>query len=834
MKGLKVGWVVGSRGVMLLSALAAVVPISHAQNAGADAGLDEVVVTARKVEERLQDVPLSITALGSQQIERQGIARLEDVAKLVPGLTFDLGAFPNDTRPAIRGMQSERGRPSVAVLLDGQDVGGENLYIAGGSSSLNTRLLDLERIEVVKGPQSVLYGRSAFSGAINYISKRPSMDAWNGKVELEGAEGNAVGLRGSISGPVVSDKLAVRLNVASFEKDGYYDNTVTGENLGAERTLGGAVSLLFKATDKLSFLARYQYTDDEFSQLPAAYIGATVDLPVVGGTFSPFPGGPMSPCPGDLTGASAAVFTACTRKTVVGEIRATERDVQLSARPFGGNFPGLDQVQETATLDVSLGTGFGDFTLLFGWLRNDANSILDGDYANYPQTSPTALSFSAMVNELYENQHRHWELRWSNDFGPVSVILGAQAFSETSSLISGSQFWLRNPASIFANVPPFGFRGAPTVAAPFPSTYTRATDYRGLFGSLQWQATDSLKIALEGRYNEDELDYFTSGWTRQQVAFVSLVPMCPAVPSIPPNPLYPTGASSCGISADLEESKFTPRVSVDYKLRDDVLAYATFAKGYKPGGYNVNEVTELATQGYNAENVDTYEIGAKTAWLDNRLIFNVAGFFNDYTDQQVGIQRVDPLTGVTLSAIANAGKVEIKGIEVETVWRATQQITLSGSYAWTDAEYTEFVIGTGASALQRAESGNATGDFSGRTVQKTPKNQLNAAIEYRDQLAGGTQWFTEINASYRSERFLDEANLSTLPSHALVDLRAGFNGRNWSITAYVNNLFDDDKIKMAQRFVDVGRTEGGGAPGRAYLAYLPMPRVVGVRTELRF
>ena len=823
-------------GSLLLTALAVALqaPQVSAQDADDAYRLDEVVVTARKVEERLQDVPLSIKAFGDEQIERQGISRVEDIAKLVPGLTFDLGAFPNDTRPAIRGMQSERGRPSVAVLLDGQDIGGENLYIAGGSSSLNTRLLDLERIEVVKGPQSVLYGRSAFSGAINYISKRPSMDVWNGKAELEGAEGGAVGVRGSISGPIISEKLAVRFNVASFEKDGYYDNPVTGEDLGAERTLGGAVSLLFNATDNLSILARYQYTDDEFSQLPAAYIGATVDLPVIGGTFSPFPGGPMSPCPADLTGASAAIFTACTRKTVTGEISASESDLQLSARPFGGSFPGLDQVQETATLEATLDNGLGDFTLLFGWLRNDANSIIDGDYSNYAQLSPTALSFSAMVNELYENQHRHWEIRWSNQFGPVSVILGAQAFSESSSLISGSQFWLRNPASIFANVPPFGFRGAPTAAAPFPSTYTRATDYTGLFGSVQWQATDKLKIALEGRYNEDDLDYFTSGWTRQQVAFVSLTPMCPAVPSIPPNPLYPTGASSCGISANLKENKFTPRVSVDYKLNDDVLAYATFAKGYKPGGYNVNEVTELVTQGYNAENVDTYEVGAKTEWLGNRLLFNMAAFLNDYTDQQVGIQRVDPLTGVTLSAIANAGKVEIKGLEFEAVWRATQEITLSGSYAWTDANYEEFVIGTGASALQRAESGNATGDFSGSTVQKTPKNALNASVEYRDQLAGGTQWFTELNASYRSERFLDEANLSTLPSYSLVDLRAGLAGGNWSITAYVTNLFDDDKIKSAQRFVDVGRTEGGGAPGRAYLAYLPMPRVFGLRTELKF
>ena len=147
-----------------------------AQDDGGAIALDEVVVTARKVEERIQDVPLAIQVLSDERIAREGVARVEDVAKLVPGVTFDVGAFPNDTRPAIRGMVAERGRPSVAVLLDGQDLGGENLYIAGGSSSLNTRLLDLERIEVVKGPQAALYGRNAFSGAINYVTRRPGRE----------------------------------------------------------------------------------------------------------------------------------------------------------------------------------------------------------------------------------------------------------------------------------------------------------------------------------------------------------------------------------------------------------------------------------------------------------------------------------------------------------------------------------------------------------------------------------------------------------------------------------------------------------------------------------
>ena len=143
-----------------------------------------IVVTARKREETLQNVPLAISVLGREMIEREGLRQVEDIARQVPGLTFDQGGFLNDTRPAIRGMQAERGRPSVAILLNGQDLSGENLSIAGGGASLNSALFDLERIEVVKGPQSTLYGRNAFGGAINYITKKPDFDL-GGRVGAE-------------------------------------------------------------------------------------------------------------------------------------------------------------------------------------------------------------------------------------------------------------------------------------------------------------------------------------------------------------------------------------------------------------------------------------------------------------------------------------------------------------------------------------------------------------------------------------------------------------------------------------------------------------------------
>ena len=135
-----------------------------------------VIVTARKRSENLQDVPLSISVLNAATIERKGIDSIDDVASLTPGLTFDVGLLPTDTRISLRGLQAVRGRPNVAILVDGVDTSSENFSVAGGGILANLKLVDVERIEVVKGPQNVLYGRAAFSGAVNYITRRPSRE----------------------------------------------------------------------------------------------------------------------------------------------------------------------------------------------------------------------------------------------------------------------------------------------------------------------------------------------------------------------------------------------------------------------------------------------------------------------------------------------------------------------------------------------------------------------------------------------------------------------------------------------------------------------------------
>ncbi|MEQ9446315.1 MAG: TonB-dependent receptor plug domain-containing protein, partial [Rhodospirillaceae bacterium] len=192
--------------VFALSGLVFAAPEAFAQQVA----VEEIVVTARKRAESLQDVPLSITAFSADMIEKSGIRSIGDVAKLTSSLVFETSFVPQDTRPVIRGLSATRGRQPIGVLLDGIDISSESLLTGGGGIGMNLRLVDAERIEVVKGPQSALYGRVAFGGAINYISKKPG-DEFEGRLFADVGDHGQAELTGSISGPV-SDTVGVRLN----------------------------------------------------------------------------------------------------------------------------------------------------------------------------------------------------------------------------------------------------------------------------------------------------------------------------------------------------------------------------------------------------------------------------------------------------------------------------------------------------------------------------------------------------------------------------------------------------------------------------------------------
>ena len=246
--------------------------------------VEEIIVTVRKKGENLQDVPMAVTAFSAADIERKGIKSISDIASLTTSIQFDESFAQSDTRIVVRGLSPTRGRQNVATLVDGVDVSSESITSSGGSLLVNTRLLDIERIEVVLGPQMALYGRSAFNGAIQYITKDAS-DEFESDVWFDIAENRRYEAVANVSGPIFGDALGFRLNGTWWDDEGFYKNTITNQTIGGDKGYGLALTLNSGIGDNLSFKFRAEYTDDEGEPSPQVFLPFNTELITPPGTF---------------------------------------------------------------------------------------------------------------------------------------------------------------------------------------------------------------------------------------------------------------------------------------------------------------------------------------------------------------------------------------------------------------------------------------------------------------------------------------------------------------------------------------------------------------------
>lgn len=235
------------------------------------AQIDEIVVSVRKKAENLQDVPMSVTAFDADKIARQGIRNVTGVAKYTPSIQFDESFAQSDTRIVVRGLSPTRGRQNIALLVDGIDVSSEAITSSGGSLLVNTRLIDIERIEVVLGPQMALYGRSAFNGALQYVTKNPTPEfAAEIRADVNAEEGYE--LIGNLSGPIFGDTLGYRINATWWEQEGFYKNSITNESVGGNEGYGLALTLQSNIGENWSLKFRTEYTDDESQPSAQAFL----------------------------------------------------------------------------------------------------------------------------------------------------------------------------------------------------------------------------------------------------------------------------------------------------------------------------------------------------------------------------------------------------------------------------------------------------------------------------------------------------------------------------------------------------------------------------------
>jgi outer membrane receptor protein involved in Fe transport len=461
--------------VALITAASLSVDIARAQ-------IEEITVTARKKEEILQDVPLSVTAFSAADIERKGIKSLDDIAKYTASIQFDESFAQSDTRIVFRGLSPTRGRQNGAILLDGIDSSSEAITSSGGSLLINTRLTDLERIEIVLGPQLALYGRSAFNGAINYVTKDPA-DEFKSEITLEGNDEDQYNLRASLSGPLIGESLGFRLNAAWWDEEGFYENTLTGDDIGGSEGYGIALTLQSEIGNNLSIRFRGEYTDDEGSPSPQAFLPFNTALAAPAGAFEAgiaecWPdfivavNDPVNGVAGsydnllergqrivdpalaaDLDGLSFADFEQrlrdgdnlieaiapyCESGTLapVGQVPdGDDLDVRLATDPDnpGEDYPGFEREIWRASLIAEFTVEGGTFTSLSGYTRSENFEAQDNGAFGVPgpgRFGDVNVNSFAGVNDNLTEQYSQ-EVRFATDFGgSINLILGGLYWRE--------------------------------------------------------------------------------------------------------------------------------------------------------------------------------------------------------------------------------------------------------------------------------------------------------------------------------------------------------------------------------------------------------------------
>lgn len=824
-----------------LVAVLAPVPMALVSTPGY-AQVEEIVVTARRREESLQDVPLAITAFSEANIERRGIDDLNDIVKYTPGMTFDEGFSAQDTRVVVRGLSPTRGRPNVAFLQDDVDISSEAIETSGGGLFINPRLFDLERIEVVKGPQSALFGRAAFGGAVHYITKKPG-DQFEGRVGIDIGDNGQQEVTASIMGPVVEDGLSLGLNVASWSHDGFYRNTVTGGPVGDSEGVGAAGALVFTPNDVFKATARIEYTDDEFGQQAMASFQADTVYPIPASAYPP----PFPPFNGQgvISPGLVSVMQPAGNPPSIDQLV-----IAHTTNPRTGgtsDLAGVDREIFRANLRLDFDLGWAELSSITHTGRGDSFQETDTQRSG-DAFAPTA--FTAGIFRIdQDNRLFSEEIRLtSQSEGRFNWVVGGLWWDEDSEATEFNTTCLINPGapSPFPNCGGYFANEGPSL----PRLWDRETQHWSVYGLFDYELNDQWTIHLEARYAQEDLDVTgpTFGSTLGN-AF-----------GFPITFLQPPPGQGLTVSGSDDDSYFAPKFFIEYEPNTDLNFYFSVAQAVKPAGISTlgggPGGFDLEGSRFEAEELTAYEFGAKTLWLDGRLLVNAALYFQDFDEKQTNTQvLVDSDGDGTADQLGtrpvNASKAEILGLEVDAVWSPNENWTFSAGYSYIDSEYKDFRINS-SGAGQIAVNGctqiqplpgefTCELDLSGQPIEDVPEHSLFLSAEYQRQLNSDIDWFVQFDANYVDERIESPEYDVIMEEYWEADVRAGLTGENWEVVAYVDNVFDDDTVRTG--FLAPDFRTFGVAPfpppftvilTNAGYYKLPDPRQWGVRASYRF
>ncbi len=744
---------------------------AHAQDGGASedsrAMLEEIVVTARKVQESAQEVPVAITAI-TAELEQSSIRNLTDLNGYAPNVTINRdGGRSNGANINIRGISPTRSDDNsfdapIAVMIDGVHLGSNAGQILEN--------FDIERVEVLRGPQGTLFGKNTVGGVVNVIRSRPTGE-FGGRFKVTGGENGQLEFRGVLNTSLVPEVLAAKFFVTHIEEDGYQKNITTGDDLPIKDYQNFGATLLWTPNDRFEATLTAERFKDK-SQLNAYQTNYNL---APGVETPPTDNREKNLALGSLT----CTLFPDTCRTSLDRPNHSENDTDNDA----------DLETDALTLNMSYDlndnmtlrsvTGYRDMT---EW------RIYDFDGASAP--------FITIERDNEYDQFSQ-ELRLEAQWDRLSLIAGAYYWDSefTQDWVTGGRFW----ATLFGGVaytPPVwqacqGTNGLDGAFAPIACDLglpngvepggdvtqilyeTQETTSVAFFTQMEYDLTDRLAVLAGIRWTEEK-KHFIAGqsylsnverqWDRNFPGY-----------------------------ADLKNkwTEVSPKLGATYRFTDDIMVYASYSEGFHSGGFfGVNQnIRDFERDQYDPEFAESWEVGLKSTWLENRLRVNIAGFLNDFTDKQESFVKLDNDTRTVATVFENAASVTYKGVEAEVLFAATENLRLFLNYGLLDAEYDEFNID-----ITPTDDIDNVVDASFLKPRNAPDFTLGLGFIFNYQIGPGE---LEVFAKWsgRGDQETDVLNLSSgrLAGGENDDLSAtiGYRMDRWSFTVFGTNLTDE-------------------------------------------
>lgn len=803
------------------------------QHVVAQSERDEIIVTSRRKEENLQEVPLSITVIDADQIQARGIKTFDNLTGIDPSLLIDRGFTAEDTRITVRGLTNTRGRSNVAFLVDGVDVTSEATRTGGSSVLVNQRLLtDVERIEIIKGPKSALYGRAAFAGAISYVTKDANLENIDFTAGLELADYDRYQVSAGVSGPVIKDKLGVAVQAVNWDGDGFYDNAASGQDVGGSDGYGISFTTNYVASDDLSLKWRISYSEDTTGPAPQTIFRGDdfvlVNLPPQALESN---GGPIDDAD-DPVAVVPTLGNAGNRQVFASEDPTTGAEYEGSS---------LDLLRTSLGIDWNVGPGV--FTSTTGFTNALSQIQQDVDYQGEgrPDTIPNNFEADTRTRTRQLSQ----EFRYATDFDSAfNYTVGVLGWKETRDV--DNRGYIVNCSS---GLPPCDVANWQGLIREVDIQYGDGgfanpyTDHWSVYGLMDWEFSETVTVELEGRYSNESFELDRTVTTLCSIS--------------PPIFLQCDDVESNTISGSTRSDFFTPKLTIEYQPADATLFYASIGKAQKPAGINtlstsINDIEQLK---FDSEKMWVYEAGWKTQFDGSfgSVTFNGAIFFQDYTDKQVQVVVFDEELGLVPN-IENASSAEVFGQELQLTWAPPiDGLILNLAYTHLDTEFTDYVT-TSRTARTIAELGNCTAiqvpddpddpdstrpecqiDYTGKELERSPDHAVYASVDFtRPLFDTGLDYLVQFDADYQSERFVNATNYTILEDRWIANLRLGVEADNWSVIAFADNVFDDDTIVSGGTATPDFGAGFSIPPVIQVSSQLPPPRVVGVRANVRF